>query len=258
MKSNLSNCALILIAFCIFTFAPVALAEYPGLEPVIKPEIIPLSKSLSDKTVLVSLPDPAELNREWRLTAAVETEIVAQLLAAGIDAVDEDTDERFAWLAKTNAKSIKRWQQDPIYDVLVTGEFNLNNSKNILKLTLSVFDNQQTDSVYESVVEFKPSDATLSANIPLQNASVAKFIKSNRGKTIGSGVCATAATEALKHAKCERIGLYDWGRRLGPNEALLPGDIVQYEYATFRKNGGKKSTLVHHTAIIHEIIDGDS
>ncbi|PHR97447.1 MAG: hypothetical protein COA78_27655 [Blastopirellula sp.] len=257
MKYYLNNCILVLIAFCFFTFAPVALAEYPGLETVIKPEIRVLAKSLSDKTVLVSLPDPAELNRRWRLTAAVETEIVAQLLGAGIDAVDEDTDERFTWLAKTNAKSVKRWQLDPVYDALVTGEFRLNNSKTILKLMLSVYYKKRKNAVYESTIDLKPSDAMLSANVSLQNASVANFMKFNRGKMIGEGICATAATEALKHAKCERFGLYDWGRRLGPNEALLPGDIVQYEYATFRK-GVKESTLVHHTAIIHEIIDSDS
>ncbi|MEO2029257.1 MAG: hypothetical protein ABGZ23_25560, partial [Fuerstiella sp.] len=66
------------------------------------------------------------------------------------------------------------------------------------------------------------------------------------------------ATEALKHSSCERFGLYDWGRRLGKNETLLPGDIVQFEYASFKPKNGKAFTLVHHTAIIHEIQDADT
>jgi hypothetical protein len=59
-------------------------AEYPGLEKAIKADMELLCRSLSGKTVLVSLPDPAEFDRQWRLTAAIETEVVAQLLTAGV------------------------------------------------------------------------------------------------------------------------------------------------------------------------------
>jgi len=246
----------VLTILCL-SICSVSLAEYPGLEKAIKTDMEPLGLSLSGKTVLVSLPDPAEFNRQWRLTAAIETEVVAQLLTAGVQAVDDDTDDRFTWLARTSRKPVERWQQNPVYDVLLTGEFKVNKRADVLELSLLVFDQQMAEPVQVVRTEIKASDATVSANLPPKNIAVADFVRSFRGKTIGTGVCATAATEALKHAECQRIGLYDWGRRLSPNEALLPGDIVQFEYATFKKKGSKASTLVHHTAIIHEIVDRD-
>lgn len=111
---------LFLVALSVLSTSSV-FAEYPGLESAIKQDVNTLGKSLSGKTVLVSIPDPSELNRQWRLTAAIETEIVAQLLESRIEAVDEDDDERFKWLTKMKTKPINRWQENPVYDVLVTG-----------------------------------------------------------------------------------------------------------------------------------------
>ena len=250
--------SIMLSAWLVSGFNSVVVAEYPGLESAIQADLKPFVADLAGKSVLVSLPDPIELNRQWRLTAAIETEIVAQLLQAGIVAIDEDDDERFVWLAKSKNKSISRWQEFPVYDILVTGELKLNKSAKELELHLIAYGNNSPDPVSEMTTVIRASDADVMANIPLRNGSVTQFIRSKRGLTIGKGICATAATEALKHAGCERFGLYDWGRRLGKNEALLPGDIVQFEYAKFAPKKGKRFTLVHHTAIIHEIVDADA
>ena len=123
MKSLRPVAYFILLAWFLTSSSQSVMAEFPGLASAIKTDFKPFAAGLTGRSVLVSLPDLNELNRQWRLTAAIETEIVAQLLQAKIVAVDVDDDERFLWLARTRNSSVERWQKNPVYDVLVTGGF---------------------------------------------------------------------------------------------------------------------------------------
>ena len=82
-------------------------------------------------------------------------------------AVDDDTDDRFTWLARPRRKPVERWQKSPVYDVLLTGEFKANKEADVLELSLLVFDQQMAEPVQVVKTEIKPSDATVSANLPI-------------------------------------------------------------------------------------------
>lgn len=238
------------IVFMLFAYSN-ANAEFPALESALRLKLDDFSSQLSGKSVLVSLDEPSELDKSWQLSAAIESEIVAQLLAHKIEAVDDDTDERFDWLARAKTKSIERWRKQSVYDVLVTGNYEVERDQ--LILVISALARDSDNPIAKFSVDLKTTDTKLERNVPKSNQAVASFIKRSKGKAIGNGVCWTAANEALKYAKCKRSGIYNWGRQLGPNEALLPGDIMQIEKAKFQGPHHRGLKIHHHTSIITEI-----
>jgi hypothetical protein len=71
---------------------------------------------------------------------------------------------------------------------------------------------------------------------------------------VGNGECWTLARDALAAAGARVPGVngvhvLDFGRKLGANERVLPGDIVQFKDARFEKRG-RFWTFNHHTAIV--------
>jgi len=94
--------------------------------------------------------------------------------------------------------------------------------------------------------------------LPELNRKVLKFAEDHLGQQVGNGECWTLAADALTHAGAQRpgaggVGVLDFGRRLGPGEAILPGDVVQFEKARFvhkTRTGTSTHTMPHHTAII--------
>jgi hypothetical protein len=97
--------------------------------------------------------------------------------------------------------------------------------------------------------------------LPPLNQRVLDFALEARGKQVGNGECWTLADRALANARAQRpgtggLGRYDFGRRLGRGEALLPGDIMQFEKARFehRGSGGTSwQSLPRHTAIVYRV-----
>ena len=86
------------------------------------------------------------------------------------------------------------------------------------------------------------------------NQKVLEFCQLNEGKVVGNGYCADLAAEAYKFAGVT-TNQYGWGRRLGEDEALLPGDVLQYVDVTLLRNGAKFSSIVYvlHTSIVGEV-----
>jgi hypothetical protein len=86
-------------------------------------------------------------------------------------------------------------------------------------------------------------------------------------KQVGNGECWTLADEALKYAGARRPyesgeGSCVFGRKLGEDELVKPGDIVQmYSAKFFHKTGpgswSSAETGEKHTAIVASV-DGDT
>ena len=230
-----------------------ARAEFPALSKALNAPMTKIAEDLTGKSVLVSLQEPHLENVPWRFCSAVETEVVAQLLGHKIQAVDDDTDERFRWLARAEKKSVSRWKKEPIFDVLLVGQFKLRQSS--LALTLSAYTPDENAPIAERQIIFKPADADLKANTPTTNQKVLAFVRARLGKQIGNGDCWTAPNEAYKSFGCKRFGIYDWGRELTQGEAILPGDIVQFEKVRLKGkvHRGKGVNLRHHSAVVSDI-----
>jgi hypothetical protein len=92
-------------------------------------------------------------------------------------------------------------------------------------------------------------------NLPALNDKVVKFAEASVGKQVGNGECWTLADEALADAGARRPGrdgwgVYVFGRELKTDEAVLPGDIVQFSEARFESKGGKVAEIPQHTAVV--------
>src|SRR5262249_17997601 len=75
-------------------------------------------------------------------------------------------------------------------------------------------------------------------DLPELNRKVLKFAEDHKGEQVGNGECWTLAAEALSSAGAQRPGangvpVYIFGRKLDSEEAILPGDVVQFEKAKF-------------------------
>lgn len=97
--------------------------------------------------------------------------------------------------------------------------------------------------------------------IPELNLKVVKFAVDHTGQQVGDGECWTLAAEALTSAGAQRPGadgvdVMMFGRKLGPKETVLPGDIVQFTKAEFvHKDKEHPGTMAFpmHTAIVSKV-----
>ncbi len=99
---------------------------------------------------------------------------------------------------------------------------------------------------------------------PSVSQTVLEFARSNLGRKVGNGECATLAIEGLKKAGTQphfKDGGVVWGAERGSIEEAQPGDIIQFANVTFivRKKlpRGGMSTFTYsfprHTAILAAI-----
>jgi hypothetical protein len=98
----------------------------------------------------------------------------------------------------------------------------------------------------------------LPANVPEVNLNVVAYAQSQFGKQCGNGECWTLAALALRESEARHEGLYLFGRVLADREALLPGDILQFQRTLFQAaGGGRPRRMAHHTAVIEEVQDAE-
>lgn len=95
-------------------------------------------------------------------------------------------------------------------------------------------------------------------NIEAQTKSTSQKILSfcdlNKGKKVGKGECWDLAKEALNASGAVWTPPYAFGKELKKKDAILPGDIVQFEKVTIEYPDGSWKELPHHTAIIYSVI----
>ncbi len=103
------------------------------------------------------------------------------------------------------------------------------------------------------------------------NPKVVAFARSKLGEQVGDGVCSTFIQEALREAGAKVLrepaadGEYLWGTPVKSAKEARPGDIVQFEKATFKEQRrvvddcGQPSLIItrrkfpHHSAIVSAV-----
>ncbi len=244
-----------IIAILLFLFPwSTAEGEFPALESAFKQDLSELSKSLEGKTVLVAIDESSAVANRWRLVSAIETEIVALLLANQVQATDDDTDLRFDWVGASGFRGVARWRQEPAYDFLLLGQ--VVGKRNRLEINLSVFDTKlDNEAVASTTLTVDQTQASLEANIPKLNQQVLGYYLGQDPSAPTSGNSWAVANSALKFAGAKRKSIYRLGRQLGPGEAILPGDLIQFEHAVFQGRFHRKPlTRQHATAVISNIL----
>jgi hypothetical protein len=92
------------------------------------------------------------------------------------------------------------------------------------------------------------------SQVPVLNLQILSFAIPHLGTEVGNGECWTLADEAMKSANTTHPDAYVWGRPLGANERVFPGDIIQFTSVRLQ-NGQWWETLgdPNHTAIVREV-----
>jgi hypothetical protein len=208
----------------------------------------------------VAVRDSTDHAWPWRLRAAIQTELVAQLRSRGVDATDGELDPKSVWLSQETRRfsqpDVLRWKRDAVAECLLFGQ--LQREGNSLLLRLMVLRRDSPRPVAVQSVHLAANDVALARNIPELSQNLIQYLRPRVGTTIGDGQCWTAAVEALKQAGGKRLGIYILGRELAQHEALIPGDILQLEQARFLSGDGKRrASMPHHTAVVDEVAQPD-
>lgn len=105
---------------------------------------------------------------------------------------------------------------------------------------------------------------------PELNKKILAYCTAHLGEQVSDGECAMLVNAAFKEVgamprkqvpKPANVTLADddyvWGKLLGPNDTVLPGDIIQLRDVVIKKKTGSRThteTMAHHTAIIKAVI----
>ncbi|MDB5295234.1 MAG: hypothetical protein JWO31_1217, partial [Phycisphaerales bacterium] len=100
---------------------------------------------------------------------------------------------------------------------------------------------------------------------------VLAFCADHLDQQVGNGECAVLVNQAFAAAGAMRHrdvppppGLslkdddYVWGRLLGPDDEVLPGDVIQFRDVVIKKKVGSRTsshTMGHHTAVVKAVIE---
>jgi len=93
-------------------------------------------------------------------------------------------------------------------------------------------------------------------SLPDLNREIISFVDSKMKKKVGRGECWDLAAEALKATNAKWNGKLQFGRKLEKEEAILPGDIIQFEGVKIKYEKGSvryTQVLKHHTGIVYEM-----
>jgi hypothetical protein len=93
-------------------------------------------------------------------------------------------------------------------------------------------------------------------SLPDLNRSIIAFVDSKMKKKVGRGECWDLAAEALNASGAQWDGKFHFGRKLEKGEAILPGDIIQFEGVKIKyQDGNARYTEVmkHHTGIVYSM-----
>jgi len=137
------------------------------------------------------------------------------------------------------------------FDLLLTGVYSRGRVTRSVEFVLR--DGRNDDIVWSRKVQLTEQDVQPRNNVPDLNQRVVKYVSSQFGHQVGNGQCWTLAAVACKEAGAHMTGALYYGRKLGPLDTPMPGDILQFEQVKFAGKGGSRS-FRHHTAVIETVL----
>lgn len=237
-----------------------ARGEYPALESAFHKAAAEVAAGAGPEPLLVAARNIGDLTEDWRVTAAVQTSLTALLRQNGVDAHDCAAELQYDWMVGkhdrflprdvTRCRRIGRFGQVLFCELLPT--------RGSVNVDLDMWSVADEEREVQTSLELPPATFQLNVNVPEVNRKVVQYVQSQYGRQCGDGECSTLAIVALREAQARRDGLYIFGRVLADREALLPGDVLQFERARFQAaNGGRRRRMRHHTAVIEEVQGAD-
>ncbi len=248
---------LILLVVVAALAEPCGAVEHPAIRSAIDPACASILGKGEVREALVAVRDLTKIDWTWRARAAIQSAFTNALFEGGWQTRDAEVFPELAYLAHGNRPisrtEIARWAKLGRSEQLVVVQMNRRRDK--LNLRISLYSPGSAKVIHSATVELTPKHVALGSNASAANQQVASFVKRHLGQPIGDGECSTAAYQALSNAGLKRFGTYVFGRRLADHEALLPGDILEFESAKFVDPKSQASiSMGHHTAIVEEVL----
>jgi len=233
-----------------------AWAEYPALEKGIAPAIDEPAKLIGSDVVHVGVRNLTGLTPPWKLTEAIQSELVAGLAGAKVKAVNAGDDNLLAFLGQGTAafssKDQERARRAVPEGFLLLGELRRNGQAPALSLTLW---NAQGAKAWSKEIPLESAALAVGPNVPALNQEIVAAAAGKTGQWVGNKESSWEfVAETLKQVGAVRSGLYGFGRELGRGEPWVPGDVLQFVGVRFKEEKSKRhSNLTRHTAIVEKV-----
>ncbi len=114
-----------------------------------------------------------------------------------------------------------------------------------------------------------PGKKAKGPEVPEVNRKVLAYCAEHLGEKVDNGECAMLVVRAFEAADARTrrdvpkpdVDLKDddyvWGKLLGPKDAVLPGDVIQFRDVRITTKAGNRTstfTMGHHTAVVKEVV----
>jgi hypothetical protein len=231
-----------------------AAADYPALEEALAPAI-EASALGNDQPVRVAVRNLTGLTPPWKLTEAIQSEIVFGLTSKQVKALNAGDDNLLDFLGQGKTaftpRDLERARNAAPETEFLLGELKRNGQSPVLVLT-----RWDAKGGKVSTKEFPMESAALAldANVPPFNREVVTAATGKIGQWVGNESTWAYPAEILKQVGAARTGICEWGRELGPTEAWVPGDVIQFVGARFKQDKGKRFANYGRTTSIIEKI----
>ncbi|HVJ66328.1 MAG TPA: hypothetical protein VM510_00010 [Caulifigura sp.] len=247
-----ATCCFTLIAF--LATSPT-FAEYPALEKVCDPVVGEVATELPNGPLCVAIRNLTGLVPPWKVTEAIQSELVAGLVSRKVEASNAGDDPALSFLVEQtldfNSKDLERALRFIPGRSLLLGELNRRGASPVLVLTAWDSAGKKT---WSKEYPIDSAAMAIDANMPPLNREVLTVAASKFGKWVGNETSWALAAETLKEVGAVRSGTYLFGRELGTGDAWLPGDVLQFVGVRFKQEKGKRySNLTKHTAIVERV-----
>lgn len=247
----------LLLLLLLFLFEAPSFAEYPALDETMSRQLAPVATRIGKRrTADVVIRNETDVSWNWNLRAALQTEIVSQLRLRDVNAREVEQVALLRWLADSarpiSRASVDRWRKGEGAEVLFVGR--ITGSSNALKLQMAAFHRVRGRQIASLVIPLRSAATGLTNNIPTMNRRILQFSTQSLGHKIGSGECSDLAAKAIESAGGRQWGIYVFGRELAAHEAIVPGDVLQFERVEFTPpKGGRTWSMRHHTAVVETV-----
>ena len=220
----------------------------------LEPAMLAVAQQAEQRGLLVlTVPAADSMAENWGLVGVIHDESVRLLVKSQARVLVSpkvmELIENGEIRGPLGSAGLNRIRSLATFDLLLVETYRRSRAARTVDLVLAKGANGQI--LWKGKVAFRESEVQPGPNLPELNRKVVAFASSRLGQQVGNGECWTLAADACKEAGANLTAVYSFGRKLGPLDSPLPGDIIQFEQARFKARLGFR-TVPHHTAVIEK------
>lgn len=244
----------------LLVIAVAAVARHDEANAQIAASLEPTMKAVAEKAghrsvLVLTMPGAGTQQESWGVLGVVYDESVRLLAERQVPVLVApkvtELIESGKLRASVNAAWLRRVRELATFELLLTEVYTHNRSVRTVEIVL--YDGSSGEILGRGKRQLRDHDVRPEVNVSEMSRNVVAFAASQFGQQVGTGECWTLAAKACERAGACTTGLYCFGRKLGPLDSPLPGDILQLEQAKFQGSGGGSWSFSHHTAVVETV-----